>query len=131
MSADNESSSIAEELSKLEKVCQRAVADISSSRNVRETLELADVDVPQHLRAIASVKLPALRRVLRVRDLRVEEIVKDQLEWLSRERSETVASREFDRMKATDWPMLQANYPDLYWKVLREANLILERKRKR
>jgi hypothetical protein len=69
--------------------------------------------------------------VLRVRDLRVEEIVKDQLEWLSRERSETVASREFDRMKATDWPMLQANYPDLYWKVLREANLILERKRKR
>ena len=131
MSADNESSSIAEELSKVEKICQRAVADLSSSRNVRETLELADVDVPHHLRAIASDKLPILRRLSRARDLRVEEVVIEQLSSLSREPSETTASREFDRLKATDWPMLRANYPDLYWKFLREANLILERKRKR
>jgi hypothetical protein len=131
VSANNESASIAEELSKLEKMCQRAAQDLSSTRSVRETVELAEVDVPRHLRAIASVKLPALRRLSRARDLRVEEVVKDQLSWLSRERSEIVASREFDRLKATDWPMLRAEYPDLYWTALREANLILERKRKR
>lgn len=131
MSADNESSLIAEELSKLERTCQSAARDLASTRNVRETVELADVDVPHHLRAIASVKVPALRRLLHRRDLRVEEVVKEQLSWLSRERSELVASREFDRWKATDWPVLRAEYPDLYWKVLREAGLILERKRKR
>jgi hypothetical protein len=42
-----------------------------------------------------------------------------------------VASREFDRIKAGDWYVLRANYPDLYGKSLREATLILERKRKR
>lgn len=131
MSANDEPSSLAEEISKLEKVCQRAVADLSGSRNVRETLELADVTVPHHLRTIADAKVPALRRLLRRRDLRVEEVVKDQLEWLSRERNEMVASREFDRLKATDWPMLRDNYPDLYWSALREAKLILERKSKR
>ena len=89
------------------------------------------MDVPHHLRVIADAKVPALRRLLRRRDLRVEEIVKDQLEWLSRERNEMLASREFGRLKATDWSMLQANYPDLYWNTLREAKLILERKSKR
>jgi hypothetical protein len=131
VSADNDSSSIAEELSKIEKICQRAAADLASSRNVRETVELAEVDVPHHLRAIASDKLPVLRRLARARDLRVEEVVKEQLDWLSREPSETAARREFDRLKAIDWPTLRTNYPDLYWKFLREANLIIERKRKR
>jgi len=131
VSENDESSSLAEELSKLEHLCQRAAADIASSRSVRETLDLADVDVPHHLRAIAGTGLPALRRLVRRRDQRVEEIVKEQLERLSRERNELVASREFDRLKATDWPLLRANYPDLYWKVLREAGLILDRKRNR
>ena len=47
------------------------------------------------------------------------------------ERNELVASREFDRIKAGDWYVLRANYPELYAKSLREANLILERKRQR
>jgi hypothetical protein len=129
--ADDESSSLAEELAKLEKACQTATQDLSSSRNVRETLAIADVDVPRHLRTIAKVKVPALQRLLRRRDSRVEEVVKEQLNWLSREPNEYSASREFDRMKATDWSMLKAEYPDLYWKTLREANLIFDRKRKR
>lgn len=131
MSADNESSSIDEELSKLDRICQRAAQDLSATRSVRETIELAEVDVPRHLRAIAGVRLPALRRLSHARDLRIEEVVKEQTDWLSREPNETVATREFDRLKATDWPLLKTNYPDLYWKYLREANMILERKRKR
>ncbi len=131
MSASNEPSSIAEELSKLDTLCQRAAQDLSSTRSVRETVELAEVDVPRHLRAIADVEVPAIRRLWRARDLRVEEVVKEQLDWFSREPNEIAARREFDRLKAVDWPMLRANYPELYWKALREANLILDRKRKR
>lgn len=131
VSANDESSSIAKELSNLKKICKRAMVDISSSRNVRETLEIADVGVPNHLRAIVSTQLPALQRLSRLRDIRVEEVVKGQIDLLSREHCEFVASREFDHLKATDWPMLWENYPELYWKALREANLIINRKNKR
>jgi len=130
VSAHNASSSIEEELAKLEATCQRAAQSIASSRSIRETFELAEVDVPHHLKALASAKVPTLKRLERVRDLRVEEIIKDQLSMLMRERSDFVANREFDRMKALDWSMLRANFPDLYAKTLREATLILNRKRK-
>jgi len=130
MSDPSNPSSIDKELAKLEETCQRAAQAISSSRSVRETVELAAVDVPHHLKALASVKVPTLRRLERVRDLRIEEIVKDQLGSLMRERSDFVATREFDRLKANDWTVLRANYPDLYAKTLREANLILSRKHK-
>ncbi len=130
MTSDSESSSIAEELAKLEDDCRKVATAISTSRSVRETVELAEVEVPHHLQATAHVKAPTLGRLKRVRDLRVEEIVKDQLSSLSLEYSEFVASRELDRLKASDWHVLRANYPDLYAKAFREANLILERKRK-
>ncbi len=128
---DDTSSSIAKELSKLEKICKSAIADLSSSHSVRETLELADVGVPQHLREIAKTQLPILARLSRLRDIRVEEVVMEQLDYLSRERSEFLASREFDRLKASDWPMLLQNYPELFRKSVKEASLIFERKRKR
>jgi ATP phosphoribosyltransferase len=131
MSAHNPSSAIAEELAKLEEICQRASQAIRSSRSVRETLEAAAVDVPHHLKAIASVEVPTLGRLAHMRDSRVEEVVKEQLSSLMLERNEFVASREFDRMKAVDWFALRAGYPDLYSKAMREANLIIERKRKR
>lgn len=130
MSAESNSSSIDGELAKLEETCQRAAQAIASSRSVRETVELAVIDVPHHLKALASVKVPSLRRLERVRDVRIAEIVKDQLDSLTRERSEFVATREFDRLKAIDWTVLRSNYTDLYSKALREANLILQRKRK-
>jgi hypothetical protein len=127
----SEPPSIEEELAKLEEDCRKVAMAITSSRSVRETVELAEVEVPHHLQAMAHVKVPTLGRLARVRDLRVEEIVKDQLSSLSLERSEIVANRELDRVKAGDWHVLRANYPDLYAKAFREANLILERKRKR
>jgi len=130
MSAQGNSSSIDGELAKLEETCQRAAQAIASSRSVRETVDLAVIDVPHHLKALASVKVPSLRRLERVRDVRIAEIVKDQLDSLTRERSEFVATREFDRLKAIDWTVLRANYTDLYSKAMREANLILQRKRK-
>lgn len=130
MSAHNPSSAIAEELAKLEETCQRAAQALKSSRGVRETLEIAAVDVPHHLKDVASVEAPTLGRLPRIRDARVEEVVKEQLSSLDLERAEFVASRELDRLKAVDWFALRANYPDLYSKALREANLILERKRK-
>jgi hypothetical protein len=128
---DADSSALAEDLAKLEQLCQQAAQGITSARSVREAVALAEVDVPHHLRAIARTKVPALGRLSRQRDLRVEEIVKEQLSSLMLERIEIVASREFDRVKAMDWHVLRANYPDLYAKAFREANLILERKRKR
>ena len=131
MSAHNESSSIAEELSKLEEICQRAAQAIKSSRSVRETLQVAEVTVPPHLKAEAGIQVPTLGRLAHIRDARVEEVVKEQLSSLLLERTEFVASRELDRLKAVDWFALRAGYPDLYSKALKEANLILERKRKR
>lgn len=131
MSAHNESSSIAGELAKLEEICQRAAQALKSTRSVRETLEVADVAVPPHLKAVASVEVPTLGRLTRMRDARVEEVVKEQLSSLVLERAEFVASRELDRLKAVDWFALRAGYPNLYSKALKEANLILERKRKR
>ena len=131
MSAHNESSSIAEELAKLEEVCQRAAQAIKSSRNVRETLQAADVSVPHHLKAEASTQVPTFGRLGHMRDKRVEEVVQEQLSSLLLEHTEFVASRELDRLKAVDWFALRAGYPDLYSKSLKEANLILERKRKR
>lgn len=130
MSADNESSSLTEELSKLEELCQRAAQALKSTRNVRETLEI-DVAVPHHLKAVASVEVPTLGRLARMRDARVEEVVKEQLNSLLLEHTEFVASREFDRLKGVDWFALRAGYPDLYSRAVKEANLILERKRKR
>ena len=131
MAHEPDSSALAEEIAKLEDLCQKTAQAITSARSVREAVALADVEVPHHLRAIARVKVPSLGRLARQRDLRVEEIVKDQLSSLTFERSDIVASREFDRIKAVDWHVLRVNYPELYAKALREANLILERKRKR
>lgn len=130
MSANDESSSIAEELSKLEELCQRAAQALASTRSVRETLEVAEVEVPHHLKAVAAVKAPTLPRLPRLRDARIEEVVKDQLSSLTLERNEYAASREFDRLKALDWFALRAGYPDLYSKAMKEADLILARKRK-
>jgi hypothetical protein len=127
----HDESPMAEELAKLEAECQKAMRAIEDARNVREVAALEDVDVPHHLRAIAHSKVPALGRLRRLRDNRVEEIVKNQLDAMRAEPNELVASREFDRIKAGDWYVLRANYPDLYGKSLREATLILERKRKR
>ena len=67
----------------------------------------------------------------RVCEMKVEDIVREQLSTLTQEYSEMVAQRDFDRMKAGDWHMLRSTYPDLYAKSFREANLILERKRKK
>jgi len=121
---------IEEELAKLEETCRTVALAISNARTIRETVEAAEIEVPHHLLAIARSKVPSLGRLARVRDLKVEDIVKDQLSSLRLEYSEIVASREFDRYKASDWHILRANYPDLYAKSFREANLILDRKRK-
>jgi cobyrinic acid a,c-diamide synthase len=130
LSDHNSTTALDEELAHLEHVCQRAAQALSSSRNVRETISLAEVDVPHHLKAVAALKVPTLGRLARARDMRVEEVVREQLEALSREYSEVVATRELDRLKGVDWSLLRANYPDIYAKALRQANLIIERKRK-
>jgi hypothetical protein len=131
MAHEPESPKLAEELAKLEDECRKAALGIADARSVRETVALAEVDVPHHLREIARLRVPTLQRMGRLRDKRVEEVVKNQLSSIMLEQNELVASREFDRIKAVDWHVLRAEYPDLYGKALREANLILERKRKR
>lgn len=128
-SAPEDDPALAAELAKLEADCQQAARELSTARSVLEAVKLADVNVPSHLKAHARNSVPSLGRLPRARDRRVEEIVKDQLESLRRERAEMVASREFDRIRALDWHALRSNYPDLYTKAMREANLILERKR--
>lgn len=122
-------SALAQELAKLEETCQQAAREIATARSVLEAAKLADVNVPSHLKAHAREAAPTLGRLPRTLDKRVEDIVRDQLDSLRRERAEVVASREFDRIKALDWHVLRSNYPDLYNKAMREANLILERKR--
>ena len=130
MTHDDEAT-IAEELAKLDAECHKAVLAIADARCVREVAALEDPDVPHHLIALAHSKVPALGRLRRLRDNRIEEIVKNQLNAIRAEYNELVASREFDRIKAGDWYVLRANYPDLYAKSIREAALIFERKRKR
>lgn len=129
--AHDDESLIAEELAKLEAECQKTAKAIADARSVREVTAVDDVDVPHHLRAIAHSKVPSLGRLRRMKDMRIEEIVRNQLSAIQLERNELVASREFDRIKAGDWYILRASYPDLYVKSLREATLILERKRQR
>ena len=126
---DDDEATVAEELARLEAECHKAVLAIADARCVREVAALEDPDVSHHLRGIAHSKVPALGRLRRLRDNRIEEIVKNQLSMLRTEHNELVASREFDRIKAGDWYVLRANYPDLYGKSVREATLILERKR--
>lgn len=67
----------------------------------------------------------------RVRDMRVEEMVKNQLAELNLERSEVTASRAFDRIRGSDWSLLRSYYPDLYGKAMRQANLIPALKQRR
>ena len=121
---------VEDELVALEEVCAQAIREMSTTRTVRETLELADVSVPHHLKFIAREKVRSLSRLPRVRDMRVEEVVINQLSSILHERSETTASREFDRLKATDWTFLREGYHDLYTKAMREANLIIARKQR-
>jgi len=121
---------IEQELAKLEEDCRKVALAISNARTIRETVEASEIEVPHHLLAIARSKVPSLGRLARVCELKVEDIVREQLSSLQTEYSEIVASRDFDRIKASDWHVLRANYPDLYAKSFREANLILERKRK-
>ena len=125
-----ETLTLEEELAKLEEDCRKVTLAISNARTVRETVEAAEIEVPHHLIALARTKVPSLGRLVRTRDLRVEDIVRDQLASLRAEYSEIVATREFDRIKAADWHVLRSYYPDLYAKSFREANLILDRKRK-
>ena len=128
MTAHPTSNNIAEDLAALEEACSNAVRELSTSRTVRETLELADISVPHHLQSIARGKVHSLTRLPRVRDMRVEEVVNSQLSELSHERSEVVASREFDRIRASDWTLLRSQYPDLYTKAMQRARLILDNK---
>lgn len=121
---------IEEELAKLEEECRKVTLAISNARTIRETVEASEIEVPHHLQAIARSKVPSLGRIAKVCALKVEDIVREQLMMLTQEYSEIVAGREFDRMKAGDWHVLRSNYPDLYAKSFREANLIMERKRK-
>ncbi len=120
-----------EELAALEDVCRKATIDISTARTIREAVEAAKIEVPHHLAAIAQSKVHSLRRLAKSRDMRVEDIVNEQLAYLRQERTEVVAQREYDRWKAGDWHVLRANYPEIYAKAFREANLILARKRPR
>ena len=119
-----------QELAKLEEDCRKVTLAISNARTIRETVEASEIEVPHHLQAIARSKVPSLGRLARGCEMKVEDIVREQLMGLTQEYSEIVAQREFDRMKAGDWHVLRSNYPDLYAKSFREANLILERKRK-
>jgi hypothetical protein len=128
--SDHDESATEEELAKLEETCRKAAQALATSRSVREAYEAANVDVPHHLRAVVRVKVPTYQRLARSRDRRVEEVVREQLSSLQLEHSDFAASREFDRLKASDWYVLRANYPELYSKSLREANLIIERKKK-
>jgi hypothetical protein len=127
--ASEDGSAYAGELAKLEAQCQSASREIATARNVAEAYKLADISVPSHLKPFVRHSVPTLGRLPRALDKRVDEIVRDQLDGLRRERAEMVASREFDRIKALDWHVLRSHYPDLYNKSMREANLILERKR--
>lgn len=131
MSAESGSSSIDSEIAALENACQQAAQAIASARTVREAVTAADVDVPHHLQDVARTRVPALGRLKRSRDLRVEDIVKEQLGAIAIEYNELVASREFDRIKAVDWSVLREHYPDIYARALREGKLILERKSRR
>lgn len=128
--AEHDESAMAEELAKLEDICQKAAQALATSRCVREAFEAGEVDVPHHLRAVVRVKVPTYGRLARSRDRRIEEVVKDQLSSLQLAHSDFAASREFDRLKASDWYVLRANYPELYTKALKEGNLIIERKKK-
>lgn len=123
--------SVDEELAALNEACEKLMRSIADARSVREVAAFEEVEIPNHLRAVAYAKLPSLGRVRRLKDNRVEEIVQHQLHTLRVERNEIVASREFDRIKAGDWYVLRTDYPELYAKALREGNLILERKRQR
>ncbi len=119
-----------QELEKLEEDCRKVTLAISNARTIRETVEASEIEVPHHLQAIARSKVPSLGRLARVCEMKVEDIVREQLMSLTNQHSEIVAGREFDRIKAGDWHVLRSNYPDLYAKAFREGNLIMERKRK-
>jgi hypothetical protein len=118
------------ELAALEEACAQAAREMSGSHTVRETVELADVTVPHHLKSVARGKVHTLARLPRARDKRIEEVVKNQLDGLQRERSDFTASREFDRLRACDWSYLRSLNPELYVKAMREAQLIIERKQR-
>ena len=130
MSAHNNNPTIEEELAALEDECSQALREMSSSRTVRETIQLSEITVPHHLQSIAKGKVHSLGRMARARDMRIEDVVKAQIAALRAERSEPTASREFDRIKATDWSLIRSEYSDLYNKAIREATLIIEQKRK-
>ena len=118
------------ELAALENACAKAARELECSRSVRETVELAKVFVPHHLKSLARGKVRTLARLPSVRDQRVEEVVKQQLDGLAHERSDFAAGREFDRLRAYDWTYLRSINPELYTKAMREARYIIERKRK-
>jgi hypothetical protein len=130
MSNSNAPKTIEEELAELEEAIGQVIREMSSTRTVRETIHLAEVTIPHHLQSIAKGKVHSLGRLPRARDMRIEEVVKDQLTALRAERSEPTASREFDRLKATDWSLIRSEYADLYNKAIREGNLIIAQKRK-
>ena len=119
-----------DELTALEEACAQAARELACTRSIRETIELAEVSVPHHLKALARGKVHTLARLPRVRDMRVDEVVKQQLDGLMRERSDFTASREFDRLRACDWTFLRSINPELYVKAMRQAQIIIEQKQK-
>lgn len=122
---------LADELVKLDTACSKVAQAIADAVSVREVMAIDDVEVPPQLQEIAYAKVPSLGSLRRLRDTKIEEIVKNQLSSIEREYSDLVASREFDRVKVADWSALRASYPELYAKALREGKLILDRKQNR
>jgi hypothetical protein len=130
MSTPDGSSAVDEELAALEAECAQVAREMSTATTIREVIALANITVPHHLQSLARGKVHSLGRLPRARDNRVEELVKHQLSELTLERSESTASRDFDRIRASDWSFLRSGYPELYNKAVREGTLIIERKRK-
>ena len=52
-----------EELAVLEEACAQAARELACTRSVRETLELADVAVPHHVKSAARGKVRTLARL--------------------------------------------------------------------
>ena len=124
------STAVEVELAALEAVCAQALREISTSRTVRETLALAEISVPHHLKSFVQGKVHSLSRLPRVRDMRLDEVVTNQLNSILHERSESTAIREYDRLRGTDWTYLRGAYHELYTKAMRESGLIIARKQK-
>lgn len=113
-------------LQAFEATCEKATRAVRHAGSMRDAVYASNVSEPRDLQGIGRM-LPGYRRIQRMLDNRLDELLAMQLEAASRIRELYSLERELDHLKVHEWYVLRSSHPDLFAKGVTNATLLMRR----